>query len=113
LPHDFDQMALVVDWLDACRSQNLEMLLDLYAEDATLECRCENVHSRGRSELAAYWGPRLASFAPNAFGLEEIKPVAGGVMLDYSNFQGEPVRICFTFDDEGKILRSRCEPVSD
>jgi ketosteroid isomerase-like protein len=106
-------MALVVDWLDACRNQNLEMLLDLYADDASLECGCENVRSRGRSELAAYWSPRLASFVPTAFGLQEIKPVAGGVMLDYSNSRGERVRICFIFNDEGKILRCRCEPVSD
>jgi len=106
-------MAVVVDWLDACRNQNLEMLLDLYAADASLDCSCENVRSRGRCELAAYWGPRLASFAPTAFGLEEIKPVAGGVMLDYSNFQGKPVRISFSFNNEGKILQSHCEPVSD
>src|SRR6187431_1941497 len=40
LADDFDQIALVVDWLDACRNRDLATLLDLYADDATFECRC-------------------------------------------------------------------------
>ena len=43
LADDFDQVALVVDWLDACRNRDLAALLDLYADDATFECGCGEV----------------------------------------------------------------------
>jgi hypothetical protein len=110
LPDDFDNMAIVVDWLDACREQNLEALLDCYADDASLACGCEGLEIQGRAPLAAYWEPRLAGFAPTAFGLEEIKPLPDGVMLDYLNFEGKPVRIEFVFNAGGKIARMRCTP---
>jgi hypothetical protein len=110
LSRDFDGMAVVVDWLDACRNQNLEQLLDAYAPDAGLECACEGITISGHDALALYWGPKLAGFAPAAFGIEEITPDGDGVVLDYLNFEGKPVRIRFAFDAGGKILRSRCEP---
>jgi hypothetical protein len=111
LPNDFDQVAVVIDWLDACRTRNLDALLDLYAQDASLECKCEGlkVHE-GRAELASYWQPRLDASSPTAFGLDGITPAADGVMLDYLSFEGRPVRIFFTFNEEGKILQSRCQP---
>jgi ketosteroid isomerase-like protein len=31
-PHDFDPLAVVVDWLDACRSRDLNAVLELYDE---------------------------------------------------------------------------------
>ena len=110
LPGDFDGMALVVDWLDALRNRNLELLLEAYAADAALECACEGVNVSGRAGIAAYWRPKLASFAPAAFGLEEITPVSDGVMLDYLNFEGKPVRIRFAFSASGKIAHMGCEP---
>jgi hypothetical protein len=36
MPKDFDAIAVVVDWLDACRKRDLGALLDLYADDAGL-----------------------------------------------------------------------------
>ena len=57
LADDFDQIALVVDWLDACRNRDLAALLDLYADDATLECRCGEIKvSKGRAELESTGG---------------------------------------------------------
>jgi SnoaL-like protein len=110
LPNDFDQVAVVVDWLDACRTRNLDALLDLYAPGASLECRCDGgAVCEGRAELAAYWRPRLEAFSPGAFGLDEIVPAADGVMLDYQDSEGQPVRVFFAFNEEGKILRSHCE----
>ena len=102
----------MVDWLDACRTRDLHALLDLYAEDARLECNCDSakVH-RGRAELDAYWRPRLDSQAPVAFGLEEIRPQADSVVLDYRSFEGKPVRALFSFDQIGKITQTRCGPV--
>jgi ketosteroid isomerase-like protein len=111
LADDFDQIALVVDWLDACRNRDLTTLLDLYADDATLECCCGGVKvSKARAELESYWRPRLKALAPNAFGLEEVTPTAAGVVLDYLSHEGEPVRIAFTFSRDAKIQRTACGP---
>jgi ketosteroid isomerase-like protein len=111
LADDFDQIALVVDWLDACRKRDLAALLDLYADDARLECRCGGGKvSEGRAELESYWRPRLDALAATAFGLEEIMPTAEGVVLDYLSHEGEPVRTAFTFSRDAKILRTACAP---
>src|SRR6188474_544172 len=99
IANDIDQVAVVVDWLDACRRHELGSLLDLYASEASLECDCDGRNNyAGRAALESYWRPRLEAFSPNAFGLEEITPSADGVMLDYLNCDGKPVRIVFTFD---------------
>lgn len=112
LADDFDQVALVVDWLDACRNRDLAALLDLYADNARLECQCGEARvSEGRAELESYWRPRLHAVVPTAFGLEEITPSAESVVLDYLSHEGEPVRIVFTFSRDGKILRTDCAPV--
>ena len=110
---DFDKMAAVVDWLDACRSKNLDTLLDFYAENASLDCACERTGISGRSALAAYWRPKLSGAAADAFTLEEITPHGDGVALDYLNFESKPVRIVFGFDAYGKISHMRCEPARD
>ena len=112
-PRDVDQVAVVVDWLDACRRHDLGTLLDLYATAAGLECNCDGGSTyAGRAALEAYWRPRLEAFSPDAFGLDEIAPSAEGVVLDYLNSEGKPVRIFFTFDAAGKILQTRCGPVA-
>jgi ketosteroid isomerase-like protein len=112
LASDFDQVALVVDWLDACRNRDLAALLDLYADDARLECQCGEVEvSESRAELESYWRPRLNALVPTAFGLEEIMPTADGVVLDYLSHEGKPVRIVFTFSRDAKIQRTACAPV--
>ena len=109
LADDFDQMAL----LDACRNRDLATLLDLYADDARLECRCgEASESEGRAGLESYWRPRLEGLAPTAFGLQEITPTAAGVVLDYLSHDGEPVRIAFTFSRDARIHRTACLPVA-
>ena len=108
LVNDFDQVALVVDWLDACRNRDLTTLLDLHADDATLECRCDGVKVSGRAELETYWRPRLQALAPNAFGLEEITPTAECVVLDYLSHDGKPVRIAFSFSRDARIQRAAC-----
>lgn len=110
-PHDFDQVALVVDWLDACRNGDLTALLDLYADDARLECRCGDVGVKGRAELESYWRTRLDTPVPGAFGLEDITPAARCVVLDYLSHEGKPARIEFAFTRDGKIQRTCCAPL--
>jgi ketosteroid isomerase-like protein len=113
LADDFDQIALVVDWLDACRNRDLATLLDLYADDATVECQGGGVKIRGgRDGLESYWKPRLDTPAPTAFRLEEVMPTAEGVVLDYLSHEGKPVRIFFSFTRDGKIQATHCLPAA-
>ena len=112
LADNFDTMGIVVDWLDCCRSRDLDALLDLYADDAALECACEDTRIKGRAALADYWRPKLSGVSSDAFGLEEIRPDGDGVVLDYLSFEGSPVRIVFAFDAQGKISFMRCAPGS-
>jgi ketosteroid isomerase-like protein len=113
MPEDFDRIAIVVDWLDACRKRDLVALLGLYADDANLQCTCDgNMFLHGRAALEAYWRPRFKAFPPAAFGLEEITPTADGVVLDYSGPDGRPVRISFAFSAGGKIRHTNCAPSS-
>jgi hypothetical protein len=107
---DFDKMATVVDWLDACRSRRLDALLDFYGDSATLQCACEDISVNDRSGLAAYWRPKLAGASADAFTLEEITPRGEGVALDYLGFDGKAVRIVFAFDAHGKIAHMSCRP---
>lgn len=108
---DFDQMGIVIDWLDACRKGDLQALLELYATDASLECRCggKQFH-HGRSELEAYWRPRLDAFSSAEFRLEEIMPAPQGIELEYSIAGSSRTRALFGFSADGKILQMRCEP---
>ncbi len=108
---DFDQMGIVVDWFDACRKGDLEVLLQLYAEDASLECRCDGTHVwRGHSDLEAYWRPRLDVFVSSGLALEDINPAPFGVALEYSIAGSLRIRALFGFGADGKISRTSCEP---
>ncbi|RXT49339.1 nuclear transport factor 2 family protein [Bradyrhizobium betae] len=109
---DFDQMGIVVDWLDACRKGDLATLLDLYADDAEVKCTCNGTHFSycGRRELETYWRPRLSAFSSAGFGLEEINPAADGIDLEYSVAGSLRIHASFRFSAEGKIHSTVCEP---
>jgi hypothetical protein len=66
-PDDFDHSAVVVDWLDACRYGQLDALLNLYEERATLRCDCDGIDLAGRNSLAMYWKSKLESKVAYAF----------------------------------------------
>ncbi|WP_375413115.1 nuclear transport factor 2 family protein [uncultured Bradyrhizobium sp.] len=107
-----DPVATVVDWLDACRSGSVHVLLDLYDEAATIECACHGTQSlTGRAALEAYWRPKLAHPSPGSFAMDDVSAETDGVTLDYQSFEGRPVRIHFRFSDTGKILYTRCAPL--
>ena len=107
----FDPLAIVVDWLDACRMGELTALLDLYDERATLECDCERVVLTGRKSIAAYWAPKIESKQLSAFTLDDMTLTGDGVQVDYQDDEGKPVRIQFRFSPSGKILRASCGPL--
>jgi len=90
-PDKFDPLFVVGNWLDACRRGELDALLNLYDERATLECDCE------RFSLA--------------LSLNDMALTADGVRLDYQSYEGKPVRIHFRFGPSGKILHTSCGPL--
>src|SRR2546429_9701890 len=108
---DFDPLALVVDWLDTCRSRDINALLGLYDERATLECACEHVSLIGPKSIAAYWAPKLDGKTVTAFTLDDITLTGDGVQVDYQSYEGKPVRIHFRFSPSGKILHTSCCPL--
>ncbi|WP_407116482.1 nuclear transport factor 2 family protein [Bradyrhizobium sp. LMG 9283] len=108
---DFDQMGIIIDWVDACRKGDLATLLDLYADDAQLECSCNGMRRyRGRSEIEAYWQPQLSAFSSAGFGLEEIHPAPHGIDLEYSVAGALRIQASFRFSPDGKIRSTLCEP---
>src|SRR5258705_13762933 len=90
-PKDFDAIAIVVDWLDACRKRDLAALLDLYADDASLECVCDgNAVICGRAALEAYWRPRLRGFPAAPVRLGGITAPLEGVGLRHFGLLAHP-----------------------
>jgi hypothetical protein len=83
---EFDAVAIVVDWLDACRQRRLSDLLELYDE-----C-CEGGRFEGRHALWAYWNLRLSNQDPGAFEIEAILPETRGVYLEYRDCGGRTFR---------------------
>jgi ketosteroid isomerase-like protein len=108
---DFDPLAVIVDWLDACRAGDLGDVLSFYDEEATFECRCESVSLTGRASLAAYWIAKLRTEHPAAFTLDDLTVTADGVWVDYQNNKGNPVRAHFRFNAVGRIEYANCGPV--
>ena len=108
---EFDPLAVVADWLDACRLGELNDLLDLYDERATLECDCERVSLTGRKSIAAYWAPKLEGKLASAFTLDDLTLTGDGVQADCQSYEGKPVRIHFRFGPSGKIFHASCWPL--
>ena len=100
--------SVVVDWLDACRLGELDALLDLYDERATLDCLCENVTLTGHKTIASYWAPKLANKLDLAFTLDDLVLIGNSVQVDHRSNKGNPVRIFLHFSDSGKILHTSC-----
>ena len=111
----FDPIAVVVDWLDSCRAQDLDELLDLYDARGSLECACARPYIyQGRKDIARYWSTRLEKAVPHAFSLIELEPTGSddrpSIVLDYVAHDGEPVRARFEFTKAGKIAQTVCAP---
>lgn len=110
-PDDFDHSGVVIDWLDACRSGQLDALLNLYEERATLRCDCEGVDLAGRNSLAIYWKSKLESKAASAFTLDDMILTGDEIQVECQSCKGKPVRIHFQFNPLGKILHTRFGPL--
>jgi hypothetical protein len=103
-PNDFDPLAVIADWLDACRSGDPAAVLDLYDDGARLDCDCEGVSLVGRASLSAYWDSKLRDQLPTAFTLDGLAATVDGVWFDYRDEEGKPVRAHFRFSAAGRYF---------
>lgn len=101
-------MAIAIDWLDAYRSANLDAILSLYDDEASLECGCDGRKILvGKIALEKYWSRRFTERP--ALDLDDLQPDGEGVALAYNTSDGV-VRTTFAFNALGKITRTRCGP---
>ena len=107
-----DHSGIVVDWLDACQSRKLDALLNLYEEQATLNCDCDGVNLAGRNSLAVYWKSKLERMAASAFTLGGMILAGDEIQVQCQSCKGKPVRIHFRFSPLGKILHTRFSPLA-
>ena len=107
----FDRSGIVVDWLDACRSGQLNALLNLYEERATLICDCDGINLADRSSIAIYWKSKLESKAASAFILGGMILTGDEIQVNCQDCKGKPVRIHFHFSPLGKILHTKFGPL--
>ena len=111
--NDFDRSGVVIGWLDACRSGQLNALLNLYEEQATLICNCDGVNLAGRNSIAIYWKSKLESKAASAFTLDHMILTSDEIQVHCQSCKGKPVRVNFRFSPLGKILHTRFGPRPD
>ena len=110
-PDDFDHSDVVVDWLAACRSGQLDALLNLYEERATLICDCDGIDLVGRNSIAIYWKSKLESKSVSAFTLDGMILTGDEIQVDCQSCKGKPVRVHFRFSPLGRILHTRFGPL--
>ena len=110
-PDDFENSGVVVDWLAACRSGQLDALLNLYEERATLICDCDGIDLAGRNSIAIYWKSKLESKVVSAFTLDGMILTGDEIQVDCQSCKGKSVRIHFRFSPLGKILLTRFRPL--
>jgi CheY-like chemotaxis protein len=103
----FDRSGVVVDWLDACRSGQLNALLNLYEERATLMADCDGINLAGRNSIATYCKSKLESKVPSAFTLDGMILAGDEIQVDCQGCKGKLVRIHFRFSPLGKILHTK------
>jgi hypothetical protein len=105
----FDPMAAAVDWLDAYRAGEIETILEMYADDATVHCGCGSMKApiTGREGLHAYWTDRVRQFP--ASELDNLHPSDDGTLITYVARHGV-VSVVLTFDALGQISSQTCGP---
>jgi DNA-binding response OmpR family regulator len=109
--NDFGRSGVVVDWLDACRSGQLNALLNLYEEQATLICNCDGINLVDRNSIATYWKSKLESKAASAFTLGGMVLAGDEIQVNCQGCKGKPVRVHFRFSPSGKILHTKFSPL--
>lgn len=106
----FDPMAAAIDWLDAFRAGDLEFVVQMFADEAVIQCGCRSTPSiADKGGLRAFWEQRLHDGAPS--DLDDLQPFGTGVMLTYRMRDGL-VAATLDFDAAGRIVSMQCDTVS-
>ena len=102
-----DLMGIAIEWLDCYQAGDV-YIVDLYAEDASLQCACEGRKElRGKGAIAAYWHQRLVE--KPAGELIDLQGNGSDIVLDF-RVAGSVVEAVLTFDADGSLVHSRCGP---
>jgi hypothetical protein len=101
----FDPMAAAIDWLDAYRSSDLELMLTMFADDAVIQCGCCAMTTiRGKEPFRAYWQQRFQDCVP--YDLDDLQPSCKGTLISYVTSAGT-VSADVQFNHDGKIAFMR------
>jgi len=107
----FDPLSKAIDWLEACKSADLDSVMSFYDDGATIECPCCGSEVvAGKESLTTYWRSRLAGPRPSAYRLQDIRPDGDDVAIEFRAGDDKIVRLFFHFNDAGKIVSTRCDP---
>jgi hypothetical protein len=103
-----DPMSVAVDWLAAYRAASLS-IVDLHADSAALECRCNGQKDIvGRKAIAEYW--RRCFYESPAGDLIDLQTCADPIVISYRVVDDGIVQAILDFASDGKIKRIRCGP---
>lgn len=98
-----DPVAAAVEWLDAYRAADLDMIVGMHADEAVVDCRCcvrETVTNKER--LRAFWKERFDECVPS--DLLDVQPVSSsGTSISFATPRGKTTAV-FVFNRDGKII---------
>ncbi len=108
---DADLNALALEWVAAWNAHDLERVLALYAEDASMASpyiRAVNLSETGRlhgkDALRGYWGRALPNHPDLYFDLKGVFVSPDSVVIRYRNERGAEVCEYLCVDGDGKIV---------
>ena len=102
----FDPMAAAVDWLDAYRALDIESILEMYTDDAVIDCDCDRRQTiTGKDALRAYWGDRFRRYPVSE--LDDLQPSFHETVISYVS-GNNAVRAALTFNALGQIAAQTC-----
>jgi len=103
----FDPLSAGIDWYETYRPASLSKV-DMYAEGAALECKCDGLNIIiGREAIARYWCGRFQD--QPACELTDLRP-DGDVIVAIYCVPGGVVQVTLDFDPNGKVEHLRCGP---
>jgi ketosteroid isomerase-like protein len=104
----FDALAAAIDWLEAYRAGDIDAILEMFADDAVVECGCTGLKTiTGREGLRRYWEERLKN-SP-ATDLDDLQPSSDGATISYLTPNGV-INATLEFDANGRITLLQCGP---
>ncbi len=115
---DTNLNALALEWVAAWNAHDLDRVLGLYAEDASMASpyiRAMNLSETGRlygkDALRAYWGAALPNHPGLHFDLKAVFAGPDSVVIHYRNDRGAEVCEYLRIDDVGQIVEGAAHHV--